>query len=215
MKKWMVWMVAGVLITGCATNENKKALMGTGLGALAGAGVGTIIGHQSGNRDKGAAIGGVLGAGIGAGIGHKMDQQAAELAKVEAVNVKRAEDGSIIASMKSNILFGVGSSALQSASLNSINQMSDVLKQYPENRVVVLGHTDNQGSSSSNQQLSERRAQAVRAQMLVRGVPSTSVEAVGQGEASPVASNDNEEGRTQNRRVELRISADPTKAPQQ
>jgi outer membrane protein OmpA-like peptidoglycan-associated protein len=213
MRKWIAFIVVGCLMAGCAatTGEHKKAGMGTGIGVAAGAGIGAIIGHQSGERDKGAALGAVVGGLLGAGIGHKMDQQAKELATVEAAEIKRTEDGAIVTSLKNNILFAVDSATLKPTALDSINQVSDVIRQYPEDHVIVVGHTDDTGSDAHNQQLSERRAQAVRLQMVSRGVPASSVEAVGQGESSPVTSNATEAGRAENRRVELHISVDPSK----
>ncbi len=216
MKRWIALTIVGCLVTGCAatTGEHQRAAKGTGIGAVAGAGIGAIIGHQSGERDKGAALGAVVGGLLGAGIGHKMDQQAKELATVEAAEIKRAEDGAIVTSLKSSILFDVDSAALKPSALGSINRISDVIRQYPEDHVIVVGHTDDRGSDAHNQQLSERRAQAVRLQMVSRGVPASSVEAVGQGESSPVASNATEAGRAENRRVELHISVDPSKVQQ-
>ena len=212
MKKWMAWAVAGCLMAGCATGEHQRAATGAGVGAAAGAGIGAIIGHQSGERGKGAALGAVVGGLLGAGIGHKMDQQAKALAGVEAAEVKRTEDGNIVTSLKNNILFDVDSATLKLSALDSINQISDVIKQYPEDHVIVVGHTDDRGSNEHNQRLSEQRAQAVRLQMVSRGVPALDVEAVGQGESNPVASNTSDAGRAKNRRVELHISANPSKA---
>lgn len=213
MKKWVALTVAGCLMAGCATNtgERNRTATGTGVGVAAGAALGAIIGHQSGKRDKGAALGAVVGGLLGAGVGHRMDQQAKELAAVETAEIKRSEDGGIVTSLKSSILFDVDSAVLKPSALSSINQISDVIKQYPENHVIVVGHTDDRGSDTHNQQLSERRAQAVRLQMVARGVVASSVEAVGQGESNPVAPNATEAGRAENRRVELNISVDPSK----
>lgn len=206
MKRIVMIGIVGSLWVSCAAPSQRVGI-GTGIGAGVGAGVGAIIGHQSGKKKEGALIGGVLGGLVGAGIGKKLDRQAEALAAV--AEVKRTEDA-VIATLKNSILFDVDSASLKPTALDPLQKIGDIIKLHPEDRVIVVGHTDDKGSDIYNQQLSERRAQAVRLQMISRGVPASRVEAVGQGESQPIASNETNDGRAQNRRVEIIISADPT-----
>lgn len=193
--------------TACES-AGKKTAIGAGAGAAAGAVAGAIIGHQSGNRGKGAAIGAALGASAGGAFGYKMDKQAKELEKI--AETKRTENG-IITKLKGDILFPSGSPEIKGPAKDSIDQISDILKKYPENRITIIGHTDSTGKASTNQELSEQRARAVKAMMVSRGVPSDAIKTVGAGQNSPVAPNDTKEGRAQNRRVELQITMQETK----
>jgi outer membrane protein OmpA-like peptidoglycan-associated protein len=206
-------LIVGVLVAvsggllGCES-AGKNTAIGAGVGAAAGATVGAIIGHQSGNRGKGAAIGAALGASAGGVYGHKLDKQAKELEKV--AETKRTENG-IVTKLKGDILFASGSPAVKGSAQENINQISDIVKKYPENKITIIGHTDSTGKDSTNQSLSEQRARAVKAVMVARGVPATAIEALGAGASSPVASNSNAEGRALNRRVELNISMEEPK----
>ncbi len=191
---------------GCES-AGKKTAVGTGVGAAAGAAVGAVLGHQMGKRGKGAAIGAAIGAGVGGAYGYKLDKQAKELEKI--AETKRTENG-IITKLKGDILFSTGSPAVQSQAKQSVTKISNILKKYPENRITVVGHTDSTGSDSTNQELSEKRARAVKSIMVAQGVPAQHVEVVGAGESSPVADNSTKEGRAQNRRVELQITMEKT-----
>jgi outer membrane protein OmpA-like peptidoglycan-associated protein len=210
MTKSISLFAAGVLLAGCVT-PGKRTAVGAGAGAGAGAVIGGIIGHQSGKTGKGAALGAVLGGLLGGAIGNRLDRQAREL---EALAETRRTENGIVTTLKNNLLFDSGKADLKSPAQDSVNQISDIIKQYPEDRIIVVGYTDDRGADDYNQRLSERRAQAVRLAMVARGVPASTVEAVGMGESNPVGSNATEDGRSRNRRVELQISADPSKVPQ-
>lgn len=207
LKISVAMLVALALATGCES-AGKKTAVGAGVGAAAGAAVGAIIGHQTGNRGKGAAIGAALGATAGGVYGNKLDKQAKELEKI--AETQRTENG-IITKLKGDILFASGSPEVKGSARDSIAQISDILKKYPENRITVIGHTDSTGKASTNQALSEQRARAVKAVMVEKGVPATSIETLGAGSSSPVGSNDTADGRSMNRRVELQITMVETK----
>jgi outer membrane protein OmpA-like peptidoglycan-associated protein len=208
MKRMIMAVSAAALsLSGCAAPK-KRTAVGAGTGAAVGAAAGAVIGHQSGNKGKGAAIGAAAGAMMGAGIGNYLDKQAKELAQV--AETKRTEDG-IITTLKNNILFDTDSSVLKPRALDSINQLADIIKKYPEDRLVVVGHTDDRGTTEYNERLSLQRAQAVKLQMASRGVPAASMEAMGQGESQPAAPNTTDDGRAKNRRVELHITVDQSK----
>ncbi len=199
-----------MMITGCATEENKDAMAGTGIGAAAGAAVGAILGHQTGHRGEGAAIGAMIGGGIGGVVGHRMDKQRQELAKI--AETKRTEQG-LITKLKSDILFATGRTDLKSEAKSNLSQMAAIMKKYPENVLTVRGYTDNTGSAKLNKDLSARRAQAVKFELANGGIPDNTISVVGMGPENPVAANDTEANRSKNRRVEVEITVDESKVP--
>ena len=105
-----------------------------------------------------------------------------------------------------DVLFDTGRAELKSGAFSTIDRLATFLRENPERRVAIEGHTDAVGSDSSNLSLSQRRADAVRAALISRGIDGTRITAQGMGEAVPVASNDTGEGRQRNRRVEVIIA---------
>ncbi len=197
-------------LSSCAGNKKKTAI-GAGAGAAAGAATGAIIGHQSGHKGTGAAIGAATGALIGGGIGYYLDRQADELERIDAFEEVKREGDQIVATMGDKLLFEVNSAILKPAAVQGLTEVAAVLNHYPETTIMVKGYTDNTGSEVYNQQLSERRAQAVGNFLIGQGVAATRITMIGFGKQFPVASNDTEEGRQQNRRVELVIT--PVETP--
>ncbi len=134
-----------------------------------------------------------------------MDVQEAELRKQLAstgVSVTRSGD-QIVLNMPNAITFDVNESNLKPEAKNALNSVLLVLKEYDKTRVNILGHTDSSGSASYNQLLSEKRATAVADHLLKNKLPYSRVQTRGLGETQPMASNSNQSGREQNRRVEL------------
>ncbi|AZZ37997.1 OmpA family protein [Bdellovibrio sp. qaytius] len=212
MKKTIALVItaAALLLTSCASSENKNTQKGAGIGALAGAAVGAIIGHQTGNRAQGAAAGALLGAGIGGYAGHRMDQQAKELEKI--AETKRTEQG-LVTKLKSDILFETGKADLKPAAKANLKEMATIMKKYPENVLAVKGYTDATGSDNTNRTLSQKRADAVKKELTANGMPTTVVSTQGLGPANPVAENTSATGRKQNRRVEIEVTVDESKVP--
>jgi outer membrane protein OmpA-like peptidoglycan-associated protein len=105
-----------------------------------------------------------------------------------------------------DVLFDTGRAELKSGAFSTIDRLATFLRENPERRVAIEGHTDAVGSDSSNQSLSQRRAEAVRAALVSRGIDGTRITAQGMGEAVPVANNSTGEGRQRNRRVEVIIA---------
>lgn len=206
MKTALVSLLSLFLLFSCSS-ENKKTIYGAGIGTAVGAGLGGIIG-----KEKGAIIGGVIGGGLGAYVGNRMDKQAKELEKI--AETKRTEQG-IVAKLKSDILFDTGKSNLKPAAKDNLKQMADIMKKYPENVLMIKGFTDNTGSSAVNEILSQKRAEAVRNQLIASGLKDTAISTQGLGPALPVADNDTAAGRAKNRRVEIEISADASKLPKE
>jgi outer membrane protein OmpA-like peptidoglycan-associated protein len=177
------------------------------IGAAAGAVAGLITGDSSMERKKRALVGAGLGALAGAGVGTYMDRQEAKLrAELErtGVSVTRIGDN-ITLNMPGNITFATNSADLNASFFEVLNSVSLVVNEYNQTVIEVAGHTDSTGTDAYNQQLSERRANAVAAYLGTRNVRTDRIITVGEGEGRPVASNDTEAGRQQNRRVELTL----------
>ena len=194
------WLVAAMSFVACSSlNENKRTAVGAGAGAATGAVVGGVLGGG-----KGAVVGGVIGGAAGGAAGHILDKQAAEL-KAKDLNATRTANG-ILVKLKEDLLFDIGSDSLKPAALDELNALGDVLAKYPQDRIQILGFTDSTGSEAFNDELSKKRAEAVRKVLVSRGLGEQQAVAIGMGEQSPVAPNDTAEGRSKNRRVELHIA---------
>ncbi|MBW2096601.1 MAG: OmpA family protein [Deltaproteobacteria bacterium] len=203
----MVLFFLILAFAGCAQTQQAaktKTGQGVAIGAAAGALAGAIIGHQSGNRRTGAVIGGLAGAAIGGGIGYKLDQQAKELQQIKDAEVRREQDR-LVVTMSEAVLFDLNSAALKPGAKQQLEKMAEVMVRYPENDILVTGHTDNTGSEKYNQDLSERRAKAVKNYLIFKGISAGRITSMGFGETMPVASNATPEGRQKNRRVEIEI----------
>ena len=107
-----------------------------------------------------------------------------------------------------DVLFEFGKAQLLPTAGPRLDQLADFLRQYPDRKLLIEGHTDSVGSTSANQTLSERRAQAVQQALTMRGVDPSRITTRGYGKAFPVASNGTPEGRALNRRVEVVIADD-------
>ncbi len=202
-------IVVSLTLQSCTTTnaytgqtQASKTLIGGAIGAATGALAGSMLGDRK-DALKGAAIGGILGGGIGA----YMDVQEQEIRKQlqgSGVSVTRSGED-LILNMPSDITFSSGSATIDSQFANTIGSVGLVLKKYDKTSISVEGHTDSVGDSSSNQSLSVSRANSVAAILSANGVASNRLLVSGAGESRPVASNASEAGKSQNRRVELRI----------
>ncbi|WP_148713868.1 OmpA family protein [Chitinolyticbacter meiyuanensis] len=209
-------LISALALTACATNDlgEKRDLnnteMGAIIGTLGGAAIGAAVNHK--NRGKGALIGAVGGGLAGAGIGYYMDQQAKDLQKQLAAEIQRGEitlqknsDNSLLVSMTSNTGFDTNSSQLKGGFTPTLDKIAKVVNQYGKTAITVVGHTDNVGKDAYNQTLSEQRARSVVDYLVGRQVNPVRLDSYGKGKTQPRASNDTEEGRRLNRRVELWI----------
>ena len=204
-------VVLMAFISACSTvnpytreQQTSKAAKGAGIGAAAGAVVGLLT---KGDKLQNALIGAGVGAIAGGGVGYYMDVQEAKLRQQlegTGVSVTRMGDN-ITLNMPSSITFALNSADLNAQFYNALNGVTMVLKEYNKTVIEVAGHTDSSGSDQYNMQLSERRAQSVASYLSSQGVQSSRLITVGAGETRPVASNDTEQGRSANRRVELTI----------
>lgn len=208
MKKMITTSLLSVMIlTGCASSENKNAYRGTAIGAVAGGALGAVIG-----KEKGAIIGAGVGGIAGAYAGSRMDKQAKELRQI--AETKRTDQG-LITKLKSDILFDTGKSELKPEAKNNLQEMANIMKKYPENVLSINGYTDNTGSSKVNESLSAARARAVKDQLVAAGMPESVMSTYGRGPSNPIGSNDSAEGRKQNRRVEIEVTVDESKIPKE
>ena len=199
-------MVMALLPLGAAACASRTA-KGAAIGAAGGAAVGALIGRAAGSTARGAIIGAAVGGVGGAIIGRQMDQQAEELAKsLPGATVERVGEG-ILVTFESGILFDVDSDALRPAARTNLRNLADSLQKYSRTNVLLVGHTDATGSDSYNQELSQRRASSAASFLAAQGVTRPRVETAGRGELEPVASNESEKGRQENRRVEVAIFA--------
>lgn len=201
----------GLILSGCESmKENPNTAKGAGIGAAAGAVLGGVIGHQTGKRNEGALIGAALGAAVGGYAGKRMDKQAKELEKV--AETKRTEQG-LVSKMKSDILFDTGKSELKPEAKKNLSEMAAIMKKYPENVLTVKGFTDNTGSQKTNDELSHKRAEAVKSQLTAAGMQAEIISTQGMGPKDPIADNSTADGRKQNRRVEIEVTVDQSKVP--
>lgn len=194
------------------TNTGKGALIGGGSGAAVGAGIGALIGGGKG-AGIGSAIGAAVGTGAGVLIGRKMDKQQKELEAelAEKAKVEQVTDQNGLQAIKvtfdGGILFPTGKYTLNNSAKQDLTRFAVNLRNNPETNVQIFGFTDNTGSMSVNAPLANNRADAVMSYLINSGVSSSRITARGIPMADYVASNETAEGRAQNRRVEIYITA--------
>jgi len=207
-------VIIAMLLSNCATvGDGDKTWKGAGIGALGGAAAGAAIGAMSGSPGKGALIGAAAGATAGTVTGVVLDRQDERLRKA-GIRTERDRQGNLLVRLADDSLkFDTGKAELKSAGVEQLGLVSGILRDYPENRINIMGHTDSAGSDSYNQQLSQARADTVKVTLLQQGVaPRAILSVMGYGESQPIADNAVAAGRAQNRRVELSIHVDEAEA---
>jgi len=206
--------VAAFTFTGCMTTDAytgekkvNKTTKGAGIGALAGAVLGAATGDNSKERRKRALIGAGVGALTGAGVGAYMDRQESKLrAQLQGTGVSVTRSGNdLILNMPGNITFNTASADLNSNFYKVLDSVGLVLKEFDKTLIDVEGHTDSDGSTEYNQQLSLNRANSVGMYLQSHGVNGQRIVTFGAGEDRPIASNSTPDGKQQNRRVELKL----------
>jgi outer membrane protein OmpA-like peptidoglycan-associated protein len=208
MKKLLVVLLILVLVTvtaGCA--EWSRTAKGGAVGAGTGGAVGAAIGYATGATVAGLLIGAAVGGTSGAVIGNIMDKQAAEIERdIQGAKVERIGEG-IKITFNSGILFDVDKADLKPPSQTELAELAVILNKYADTHILLAGHTDSTGSAAHNLDLSRRRAASVLSYLATQNVASVRITAYGYGQDHPVASNETEAGRAQNRRVEVAIWA--------
>jgi outer membrane protein OmpA-like peptidoglycan-associated protein len=204
-KASFILVAAAIMGSGCKNmNRSQK---GAVIGTAGGAAVGAVIGKAAGNTALGAILGATVGGVTGAVIGRKMDKQAEEIKQeVPGAKVERVGEG-IVVEFNNQVLFGFDRSDLGSQSKGSLDELIRILNKYPDTNIEIQGHTDNTGTDSYNQSLSERRAEAVAAYLRANNIRSSRIATKGFGESAPKYSNDTESGQSMNRRVDFLITA--------
>lgn len=195
----------GAGVGGCAnwTATQKGAVVGGTAGAV----VGGAIGKRSGSTAAGVLVGAAVGGTAGAMIGREMDRKAERLAReLEGAQVARVGEG-IVVTFESGLTFDFDSAVLRPNARRDLERFARTLREDPRTDILVLGHTCTVGRAEYNQGLSERRAASAASYLMSQGVPASRMRTRGMGQWDPVASNDTEYGREQNRRVEIVIVA--------
>lgn len=211
----LVSLAAALALAGCANMSEREqtTAKGAGIGAAAGA----VLGAVTGNRDtaaKGAVLGGIAGA-IGGNLwSKKMEDKRRAMEQATqgtGAEVTRTADNQLKVNVPSDISFDTGSAAIKPRMRQVLDQFASGLGNDPSTRIRVIGHTDSTGSDAVNDPLSLRRAESVRSYLVDRGISASRIDVAGRGSHEPVASNDTDAGREQNRRVELFLR-EPEKA---
>lgn len=206
LKRIAVVAATGVLVAGCATQQQTNTAVGTGAGAAVGAGIGALIGHGTG-----AAVGAGIGAVAGGLIGYnwkvvKDDVQRSGATSL-GIDVVEMPDGSLKVNIPSNVSFDSDKTDLKPALLPVLDSVARSLNQHPELRAKVVGHTDSTGSLAHNQTLSVNRARSVTDYLSRQGVAATRLTIEGRGPNDPIGDNATADGRALNRRVEIYLYA--------
>ncbi len=212
-KPLLLLSAAALALAACTSPDvptddpRQRTKEGAVTGALIGGLLGALSSGDGGEQRRGALAGAVLGAGVGAAIGYNLDQQAAELQndfgddRIRIIN----NGDHLIVRMPDDILFEIDSSYVRPALRSDLGVLAASLQKYPGSTVQVAGHTDNTGTAAYNQDLSERRADAVADVLIGGGVSAGRIDSFGLGEDRPIATNLTPEGRAQNRRVDITI----------
>jgi outer membrane protein OmpA-like peptidoglycan-associated protein len=206
---------------GCETMSEHKVASGTAIGAAGGAALGAVIGHQSGHKGEGALIGAATGALVGAGTGYWLDRRSQKFNAVQDPNTAvdpvpaqtyrtpegdaRVEPEHITLRLNDTMLFDRGSSAISPQGGRKLDEIAKLLAENPRERIVVRGYAGSEGGDQSNVDLSKRRAQMVANYFVGKGVNPGRITPLGMGASNPIAANDTETGRAENRRVEIEI----------
>jgi len=211
------FVAAGLALTasGCASytgqtnapDDPNRTQRGALIGAAIGVAAGLLTGDDAVERRQHALVGAGVGALAGGAVGAYQDKQEAALRRDMAgtgVDVVRQGDN-ITLNMPSGITFDFNSSTLKPEFGGVLDKVSQTLTQYNKTVVEIAGHTDSVGTDQYNQALSERRANSVAGYLGSHGVLQQRMIVVGAGETRPIASNDTESGRAQNRRVEITL----------
>lgn len=203
-------LAAALFLAGCAADSEHRS---RNTGAIMGAVAGAILGHNVGDGDTSdRVIGAAGGALIGAAVGDYMDDQRAELERKLAEEQRRDQLGiteigedTLKIGIAGDATFEFDKATIQPQFKPTYDKIGSVLADYDKTVVHVVGHTDSVGSEAYNERLSRKRAEAVGLHLRDRGVNGNRIIYYGEGEMRPIASNETENGRRRNRRVEIYI----------
>lgn len=205
-------LVFTLLLTSCeAVKNSNKTQRGAAIGTVGGAVLGGVLGNnigKGGNGALGAVLGGVIGGVAGGVIGNKMDKQAREIdTALPGADVVRVGEGIKLVLGENAVRFDFNKSTLTTQAKANLDKLVKVFTEYPDTNIVIYGYTDNKGSADYNLNLSQDRATSVKNYLAKKGLVASRFTVTGLGIADPIASNDTDQGRSQNRRVEFAITA--------
>jgi len=212
-KKVGAIIMIAALSLGCNAVKNaNKTQKGAVIGASGGAVIGGVIGNnvgKGGNTVLGAIIGGVVGGAAGGYIGNRMDRQAERIQEeIPGAEVTRVGEGiNVTFNEGAGVYFDTNKSNIKGTSVETLNKMANILKEYPKTEILVEGHTDSAGSDEYNMGLSKLRAESVTNYLISQGIDNSRFTTKWFGETQPVADNATTEGKSKNRRVEIGIVA--------
>lgn len=210
MRGSAAFCLVGSLLLACASargpyeTERDKTRRGAVIGAAVGAAGAIATGKREADE---ILVGAGIGAVAGGAVGAYMDAQEEKIARIPGTTVERLDDQTLLVHFDSDILFDIDSAVVRPGARQTLEEVAAVMVEYPKTAVVVQGHTDSTGTDQHNEELSERRAGSVEAQLLQNGVDRDRITSMGFGETSPVATNETEQGRQLNRRVEILLRA--------
>jgi len=212
-------LAVAIALSGCAAGgpgfgQENRPFTSTEAGVLIGAASGAVIGAVAYKKDRsrGAVIGAIGGGIAGGAVGAYMDKQKQDLEKALAQEIQAGQaridkmpNDVLRITMTNQTAFDTDSSAVKSGFNSTMDKVADVVLRYGKTTLTVVGHTDNVGANDYNQKLSERRAHSVAEYLESKRVNGMRLALAGKGETQPIASNSNESGRQQNRRVEIYV----------
>ena len=207
-----LFISSALMLTSCesiqnANNTQKGAAIGTASGAVIGGILGNNI-DKGKNAALGAVLGGIVGGVAGGVIGNKMDKQAKDIKEaLPGAQVERVGEGIKITLSENMVNFAFNSAELTSSAKTNLDKLATVLINNPDTNINIYGHTDNKGTAQVNQKISENRANSVKNYLISKGIASSRMITMGRGFSEPIASNDTDAGRAQNRRVKFAITA--------
>lgn len=210
LKKPATAVLCAAMMLGACTDPAQLSVDGTAsktkqgalFGGILGAGIGALAAD---NSTKGALIGAAAGVIAGGAIGGRLDKQEAELRAQlanDGITIQNTGDR-LIVSLPDDITFETDSSTVRPSLRSDLGKVADNLLQYPDSTVQIVGHTDSDGEAAYNLGLSQTRASSVADVLQADGVTFDRLQTSGRGEEAPVASNLTDEGKAQNRRVEI------------
>ena len=210
--KLILSSVAALSLVGtsaCVTDPNtgEKKVSRTAIGGVGGAVLGGLLGGAIGGK-TGRIVGAVGGAAAGGYVGYKMDQQIKEIKEQTAgsgVDVTEVDGGDAFLVNLPDVTFATGSASISPSFQDALDSVAASLVKYPNSIIDVYGHTDTVGSASFNQQLSERRAQAVANYLISRGVSAARLRWQGFGETQLRVQTGDNVAEPLNRRVEIKV----------
>ncbi|TMM57253.1 OmpA family protein [Maribacter algarum] len=212
LKKSIFLSLSASLILSCSAvkNANHKQ-KGAVVGATSGAVIGGVLGNNvgKGNTALGAIIGAAVGGVAGGFIGDRMDRQAERIEEeIPGAEVTRVGEGiNVVFNEEAGVYFDTSKSNIKGTSVETLNRLSGIFKEYPKSYILVEGHTDSAGPEDYNLKLSQQRAQSVTNYLIAQGIDKSRFTTKWYGELQPRADNSTTEGKSKNRRVELAIVA--------